>query len=826
MGTTTVLVTARDAAGNVAKASFNVLVRDTTPPMLTVPSDMTLEATSPAGAIVTFVASATDLVTANPTIAYSVAPGSTFALGTTTVLVTATDAAGNVAKGSFNVLVRDTTPPTLTVPSDLTLEATGPGGAVATFIGTASDLVTLSPTISYSVAPGSTFALGSTTVLVTARDAAGNVAKASFNVLVRDTTPPVLTVPSDMTLEATSPAGAVATFVATATDLVTANPAITYSQAPGSTFALGTTIVTVTAKDAAGNAASRSFNVVVRDTTAPVLTVPSDMTVEATSPAGAVATFVATATDLVTANPAITYSVAPGSTFALGTTMVTVTAKDAAGNASSKSFNVVVRDTTAPVLTVPSDMTLEATSPAGAVATFVATATDLVTANPAITYSQAPGSTFALGTTMVTVTAKDAAGNASSKSFNVVVRDTTPPVLTVPSDMTVEATSPAGAVVSFVVSATDAVAVSPAITFSQAPGSTFALGTTMVTVTAKDAAGNAASRSFNVVVRDTTPPTLTVPSDMTLEATGPNGAVATFIATATDLVTANPTIAYSQAPGSTFALGTTTVLVTATDAAGNVAKKSFNVLVRDTTAPSLTVPSDMTVEATGPSGAVANFVATATDLVTAVPTITYSQAPGTTFALGTTIVTVTAKDAAGNATSKSFNVTVRDTTAPVLTVPANMTLEATSPAGAVVSFVVSASDAVTVNPTITYSQAPGTTFALGTTIVTVSAKDAAGNATTKSFNVTVRDTTAPTGSIQLNGGASTTADGKLTVTIAFTDAVGPVSMRLSTDGGTSWSSWAPYATTASALFPAPTGQRRWSFRSPTPPGMSAARPPR
>jgi hypothetical protein len=125
----------------------------------------------------------------------------------------------------------------------------------------------------------------------------------------------------------------------------------------------------------------------------------------------------------------LTSTPASGSTFALGTTTVTVTAKDAALNTSSGSFTVKVQDTTAPALTVPGNLTLEATSAAGAVANFAASATDAVTASPTITYSQNPGTTFALGTTTVTVTAKDAAGNTSSGSFTVTVRDTTAPTL-------------------------------------------------------------------------------------------------------------------------------------------------------------------------------------------------------------------------------------------------------------------------------------------------------------------------------------------------------------------------------------------------------------
>ncbi len=99
---------------------------------------------------------------------------------------------------------------------------------------------------------------------------------------------------------------------------------------------------------------------------------------------------------------------------------------------------------------------------------------------------------------------------------------------------------------------------------------------------------------------------------------------------------------------STFAIGTTTVTVTATDVKGNVSTKTFTVTVRDTTAPALTVSSNVTVEAPNATGATVTYgAATATDAVGPV-TITYSQASGTLFPIGTTTVTVTATDGAGN----------------------------------------------------------------------------------------------------------------------------------------------------------------------------------
>src|SRR5207302_6913305 len=100
--------------------------------------------------------------------------------------------------------------------------------------------------------------------------------------------------------------------------------------------------------------------------------------------------------------------------------------KDASGNTSTKTFTVTVKDTTPPVITVPANLTLEARSAAGAVATFTVSATDAVDPAPVVTASPASGNTFALGTTTVTVTAKDASRHTSPKTVTVTVRGTSP----------------------------------------------------------------------------------------------------------------------------------------------------------------------------------------------------------------------------------------------------------------------------------------------------------------------------------------------------------------------------------------------------------------
>ena len=81
---------------------------DSTPPLLALPDTITVEATSPSGAVVTYSVSATDDEDPNPTVSCTPPSGSTFPIGASTVTCAATDASGNIATASFTVIVRDT----------------------------------------------------------------------------------------------------------------------------------------------------------------------------------------------------------------------------------------------------------------------------------------------------------------------------------------------------------------------------------------------------------------------------------------------------------------------------------------------------------------------------------------------------------------------------------------------------------------------------------------------------------------------------------------------------------------------------------------------
>jgi HYR domain len=153
----------------------------------------------------------------------------------------------------------------------------------------------------------------------------------------------------------------------------------------------------------------------------------------------------------------------------------------------------------------------------------------------------APASTEP-GTYEVTVNASDDGGGTWTESPGAVTvtveappPDTTPPTITLPSPVpiTAQATSAAGAVVTFSVSAFDNVDGTVPVSCAPASGSMFPVGDTSVGCTASDDAGNSARNTFTVSVQDMQPPTVTPPAPInvpptssagaTVEATGPKG---------------------------------------------------------------------------------------------------------------------------------------------------------------------------------------------------------------------------------------------------------------------------------------------------------------
>jgi hypothetical protein len=262
-----------------------------------------------------------------------------------------------------------------------------------------------------------------------------------------------------------------------------------------------------------------------------------------------------------------------------------------------------------------------------------------------------------------------------------------PPVVTVPRDTTVPTAPPAtsgnsqalgispalgSCVASFnpgVATATDDGSVVSLVAV-RSDDPTLALdapypkGVTKITWTATDNDGMTTSATQTVTVVDKENPWLAAPADVSApnDPHLPSAVVAVGSAQAADNCP-DVKVANARSDGAAitapFMVGVTTITWTATDASGNTTSASQSIKVRDVEAPSLTVPLNVTVPATSPSGAVVNYQLNASDNV-AVTSLTCTKASGATFPIGTNSVTCTAADAAGNSTSGSFDVTVYD----------------------------------------------------------------------------------------------------------------------------------------------------------------------
>jgi uncharacterized repeat protein (TIGR01451 family) len=591
--------------------------------------------------------------------------------------------------------------------------------------------------------------------------------------------------------------GAFVTFAAASVD--GSCGAVTNSPASGSFFAVGTH--TVTSSSEIG-AASCFFTVTVLDTNPPTISCPANITV--TAPEGATdftlpmgpgtPTFNASGGGTLTAvrsddipatfdddgnvvTPAVVHSVTDP--YPIGSTGITWTVTDAGGRSASctQIITVVAAGDRDPVtISCPANVTFnapggscEATIPASTIGTPTTSPSDNVTVTPRRSDDRPLTDPFPAGLTTITWTATDELnGSVASCVQNVTVivgsgADTTPPVLTVPANVSTT-TSSCSALLDDelgVADATDEGACNGSVTIIRTgvpAGFIFPTGTTIIVYTATDSAGNTTTGQQLVTVTESPaiPPTITAPADVSVS-TGPGATSCGTLVTDAQLGSAvandncaGVTVTRTGVPAANiFPVGNTTVTYTATDRSGNTATDTQVVTVTDNTPPVVTAPAAVTLF-TGPGASscgvtIANLDTTlgtgsATDNCPGVGAVIRTGVPaGNVFPVGETVLTYSATDAHGNTASATQVVTVVDNTPPVISCPVPITLEPSCPTGAIATWTPpeGTDNCAGATTTQTAGPAPGSVFPIGTTTVTYTVNDAHGNSASCSFTVTV-----------------------------------------------------------------------------------------
>jgi len=778
IGTTTVIITATDAAGNVATCEFFVTVEDTELPTIICPADfvVTVSPSTCAGLVILPAPIVNDncpnFVVTGPFTApiAGLISGGQWPVGIYTVSYIITDASGNQNTCSYTVTVNDESAPIIVACPDNITVNNAPGLCGANVSWTVPSALDDCGVVSFTSThnPGDFFTVGQHIVTYTAEDASGNITICEFTITVIDNEAPVVSdCPTNITVstDAGLCEAEVSWTVPTATDncgVVT----VDNTHNPGDIFPVGTTVVTYTFTDGANpaNVTICTFTVTVIDNEAPVIVdCPTDIVVvNDPGQCGANVTWTAPSATDNCGLTTWTSNFNSGDFFPVGTTVVTYTAVDAQGNVTTCSFTVTVEDVELPTITCPADfeVTVSPSTCAGLVnlpAPIVSdNCPDFVLTGPIISpdLGLISGGQWPVGVYTVSYIVTDASGNQDSCSYTVTVNDESAPIIVAcPDNITVNnAPGLCGANVSWTVpSALDDCGV-VSFTSTHNPGDFFSVGQHTVIYTAVDASGNVTICQFVITVIDNEAPVVSdCPTNITVSTDAGlcEAEVSWTVPTATDNCGV-VTVTNTHNPGDIFPVGTTTVTYTFTDGANpaNVTICTFTVTVIDNEAPVIVdCPTDIVVDNDpGQCGANVTWTAPSATDNCGLTTWTSNFNSGDFFPIGTTTVIYTAEDAQGNVTTCSFTVTVEDVEAPVITCPSDtsiVTMINTCWMQVWYDAPVITDNCDASSLTVSYSAPPGSLFNIGDSTVVVTVTDAAGNQTTCSFVVTVIDPQPP-----------------------------------------------------------------------------------
>ncbi|MFN8394959.1 MAG: HYR domain-containing protein [Bacteroidia bacterium] len=754
VGVTTNTFRVTDASGNTATCSFTVTVLDNELPMITCPANQSLNAgtgTCTATATYTAPVGADNCSGAATVQTTGLASGAAFPVGITTNTFRVTDASGNTATCSFTVTVTDNEAPALTCPTNIsTTTQTGVCGAAVTYtspVGT-DNCSGVGTVMTSGLPSGATFPVGTTTIAFLSTDASGNTATCSFNVTVNDVTPPTA-ICQNVTIQLDSLGGAsgTAALVNNGSNDACGVTSLVLSINAFSCSNVGSNAVVLTATDANGNTGTCSATVTVQDLIAPVATCTNatvDLNPSGTAVMGA-SVIGAGSFD----NCSFTAALSQGSFNCsdIGVRSITLTLTDPSGNTASCAANVTVRDITPPsAVCSNATVTLNVNGQGVLGASVIGLGTSDACGAFTATISQDSFFCAHVGSNVVTLTATDLSGNSSSCTAVVMVVDNTAPQAICQSAVVFLDANGQGSITTNSVNngSTDACGVLNA-TLDNAAFDCSDIGSNTVVLTIVDLSGNTASCSASVTVVDTIAPVAVCQNaNVTLNSSGNGSLTVNQVDNGSTDVCGLGNATLDVIAFGCAQIGTQVVTLTVSDASGNAATCSANVLVEDITPP-IALCHDATVQL----DSIGTYSLTPAELnsnsndACGIDTMTLSLSTINCSHVGNQSVTMTLTDGSGNSSSCTVVVTVEDLIAPVADCHA-----ATIALDSLGSRTLTAADISnsTDNCGIVSNVLSATAFTctdLGSHNVTLTMADASGNTSTCAVTVTVADSTAP-----------------------------------------------------------------------------------
>jgi hypothetical protein len=821
-----------------------------------------------------------------------VSPGVTLQAGRGSWSVRASNLSGpGPWSGAMDFTVPDVKVPTVTIATPTSASSYSTSATSIALGGTATDDAgvvqvtwtnnlggsgTATGTSSWSVAAVA-IKVGTNVITVTARDAGGNIATDVLTVTKTDGDGPAISILQPAATSFSTTNGTLAMSGSASDDGGSVTQVTWVSDRGGSGTAAGTTawsiasialkpganVIAVTAHDNAGNKTTKSFNASLTDGEAPTVTIASPTAAAAYSTGNETVALGGTASDTFgvtlvswtsdrgasgTASGTTAWSVAAAA-LKPGANVITVTARDAAGNTSTDSITVTMTDGAAPVVAIAAPTAAASFTTSAATLALGGTASDAFGVTQVSWASDKGGAGAATGTTawsvasvaleigvnVITVTARDAAGNAGTDVLTVTRTDGVAPTVSIATPASGSTFSTTSSTIALGGTAADNVGVAQVSWSNSKGGNGVAAGTTawavasvtlqpgsnVITVTAKDAAGNVATDVLTVTFTDAVAPTVSITAPTSADKHTTTAATMTLGGTASDVFGVTEVRWSNDRGGAGVAGGTTSwsaavpllpgvnvLTVTASDAAGNTSSDRISV-TSDGKAPVMAIASPASNSVT--KNETVTLSGTSSDDL-GVTEVNWSnnrggsgRATGTTswsvtgaaLQSGINVITVVAQDAAGNRTSATVSVTL-DSQAPVVAfvVPAQSGTFVTNKAS--IALGGKAADNTGVTQVTWQSNRGGAGTAAGTTewavpavallsgpnVITVTARDAAGNVGTTTLTV-VLDTRAPVVAITTptSAAAFSTNDNSIALAGAATDDVALAEVTWSSSQG-------------------------------------------